>query len=204
MKRIRSKNLLVCLLALCLAFVLAGCGEKQKPEDAVNDFFTGLTRFDTVKMQENVAAAAQSDVEQKELIGEKEQFLTAYFQKNAAKVTYEIKEVQVDGDTAKVQVHCRYVDMTEMFGQSMAEYLKQSMGLVLAGHELTDEEASTLLKGIVTEKIETVPEAFAEKDITLELVKEDKKWKLKEVPSDLADVLFSNFVTVSKTLASES
>lgn len=208
MKRIREFSLYLLLIAV-LTVSLSACST-LRPEDTVNGYLTAAKQFDSVKMATYVnpnststspvlddASAAPSSSSDKI-----EQFFMDYLKVNAAKMTYKIQSTEIDKDTAKVSVDCKYVDSTPLLTSVISEYFKQALSLAFSGSEMTDEQTTAIMESIITEQLKSITDTYIEKTIVINCVKIDGKWLIDSPSDDLQNVIMSNFLSASKDIAS--
>lgn len=207
------KKISVFMMAIMLFVFIVGCGAGSKPEDTVKEFVEGMKKFDVETM---VAKVKPEDAEEagelKNLFADEEgedelgRSFKDYFKKNLEKITYEIKDVKVDGDKATVTVDFKYIDGSEVFAGTISEYFTQVLGLAFSGEEVTEERVTIMLEEIVKNQLEAVAETTSEKTVNFECVNIDKKWYIDNFNTDtmkeeILDILTSNFLSVTKEFA---
>lgn len=169
------------LLALALAaLLLAGCGggktSSDNPEDAVKAFWDAFAKADFEKAAQYVIADQQDEVRsiKEEMQGDEmfdEEMLLQLLGSFSVKTTGH----EINGDTATVDAILSLPDMEKIFGELFSLYFE------LIADESLDEAAleqkvAESFKGLLNEV------GSMEMEVTFELVREDGKWKLSEMP----------------------
>lgn len=199
-------SFLVIILAMLL--IVSGCAAKDKPEATVSEFIDAMKKFDLEAMASKINSEDKETKEEFADLFEDEEgkddefmeFFLDYMKSNAKKITYEIKEVEIDEDTATVPVDFKYVNGLPLFRAAFSEYMKQVVPLAFSGQELSDEEMSEMFLEILEEQKETVEEKYTEKTIEFKCVKLEDGWYIDDLDDDLFDVAMSNFMTFAEDI----
>lgn len=201
MKKVIS-SLLACLILLSLV----GCGgTAAKPDDTVKGFMEAAKTFDFEKMAtyinpDNIGDldAVSSDIN----TNESEKYFMDYLKDQAAKMSYEIKSSQTDGDSATVTVSCKYIDGTPLLKETISEYFVQAFAKAFSGTEFTDEDSNNLMKDIMAEKQKSIEDTYIEKDVDIKCVKISDKWLIDSVGEDIGNVITANFIAAANEISS--
>ena len=195
------KKALAIGLILALTLALTGCG--NKPETAIDKFFSAIKTYDSEAMSKALTPSETDNLgSASEYLKENTNPLEApfidYLKGNAAKITYEVTGTKVDGDEATVTVKCKYVDGSALFGNIIKDLFAEFMSSTLEGKDLTEEELQQMGVDLLNDNIATAPETFTEKTIDVACVKVEGKWYVKSVSDELADVVSSNLFSTAK------
>ena len=188
------KKITAIILSAVLVLGLAACGagapKEPGPEDTVTAFFEAMKAFDVAAMK---ACTIDEEFNVDDVLNPEEEGgeeLMEYIKTNASKIEYEITSANTEADTATVSVSTKFVDASEVIKETFIEYFDQIFSLLA---EETDEDAAAeALKATLSDKIANVPAGIASADISLDLVKQEDGWKIKEVTKEVANVLLGN------------
>lgn len=192
------------IIAMCIGILImvSGCGGGKKPGTTVSEFIEAMKVLDLEKMSSKTIGDQIKDKEEMELFSDvdqddpMEQYMIEYLGSNAKKISYKIKEEEIDGDTATVHVDIEYVDGGPLFQKTFAEFMQQSIGLLFQGQELTDEESSELYIKIMKEQEEITEQALVEKSLEFKCIKKDKEWFIQELDDEILNIIMSNILSV--------
>ncbi len=199
------KKTLAIVMILTLTLTLSGCG-KNAPETAVSNFFSAVKTYDSEAVSKAMTPTATDNLGlASEYLRESTDPVAApfidYLKSNAAKITYDIMETDVDGDKATVTVKCKYVDGSQIFGKIIQELFTKLMTAAFSGQELTEEQMTQIGIDLLNENLDSTTETFAEKTFEIECINVDDIWYVSTISDELADVVSSNLFTAAKDLA---
>ena len=168
-----KKKLFSIMLAAVIMVSMVGCSS-SKPENTVNEFLKNSKNFDLAAMKENISPDSQSDSDVVEAVEDNEDLkpYLKFFRNNAQKMTYTIKETNIDEDEATVTVDFKYVDSSDALNAAFTELLKVA--------ENSDK--------------------FAEKTLDLYCIKVDNKWYIDDFDEEFFDVLLCNYISSLENL----
>ena len=196
-----KKKLFSIMLAAVIMVSMVGCSS-SKPENTVNEFLKNSKNFDLAAMNENISPDSQSDSDVVEAVEDNED-LKPYlkcFKKNAQKMTYTIKETNIDEDEANVTVDFKYVDSSDALNAAFTELLKVAFTQAFSGNEMSDEEIEKLITDTLTEYESENSDKFAEKTLDLYCIKVDNKWYIDDFDEEFFDVLLCNYISSLENL----
>ena len=184
-----KKKLFSIMLAAVIMVSMVGCSS-SKPENTVNEFLKNSKNFDLAAMNENISPDSQSDSDVVEAVEDNEDLkpYLKFFKKNAQKMTYTIKETNIDEDEATVTVDFKYVDSSD------------ALNAAFSGNEMSDEEIEKLITDTLTEYESENSDKFAEKTLDLYCIKVDNKWYIDDFDEEFFDVLLCNYISSLENL----
>ena len=196
-----KKKLFSIMLAAVIMVSMVGCSS-SKPENTVNEFLKNSKNFDLAAMNENISPDSQSDSDVVEAVEDNEDLkpYSKFFKKNAQKMTYTIKETNIDEDEATVTVDFKYVDSSDALNAAFTELLKVAFTQAFSGNEMSDEEIEKLITDTLTEYESENSDKFAEKTLDLYCIKVDNKWYIDDFDEEFFDVLLCNYISSLENL----
>ena len=196
-----KKKLFSIMLAAVIMVSMVGCSS-SKPENTVNEFLKNSKNFDLAAMNENISPDSQSDSDVVEAVEDNEDLKTylKFFKKNSQKMTYTIKETNIDEDEANVTVDFKYVDSSDALNAAFTELLKVAFTQAFSGNEMSDEEIEKLITDTLTEYESENSDKFAEKTLDLYCIKVDNKWYIDDFDEEFFDVLLCNYISSLENL----
>ena len=196
-----KKKLFSIMLAAVIMVSMVGCSS-SKPENTVNEFLKNSKNFDLAAMNENISPDSQSDSDVVEAVEDNEDLkpYLKFFKKKAQKMTYTIKETNIDEDEANVTVDFKYVDSSDALNAAFTELLKVAFTQAFSGNEMSDEEIEKLITDTLTEYESENSDKFAEKTLDLYCIKVDNKWYIDDFDEEFFDVLLCNYISSLENL----
>lgn len=193
-------GLIIFLIILILA---AGSGagyyfyQRQLPAKAVEKFLTGMQKMDF----ESMAALLQSsDLSALDNADIRNEAYTEFFKNINQKMTYKIKKNNFDiqNGTAQVTAHIKYFDGSDIYKETISEFLRQIVSTALSGEDVTAAEAQAQQKlaSILNEKAASAEDKFSETDITYPVIKENNQWKIVALDDETVKIMSANFKNV--------
>ena len=188
-----KKKLFSIMLAAVIMVSMVGCSS-SKPENTVNEFLKNSKNFDLAAMNENISPDSQSDSDVVEAVEDNEDLkpYLKFFKKNAQKMTYTIKETNIDEDEANVTVDFKYVDSSDALNAAFTQ--------AFSVNEMSDEEIEKLITDTLTEYESENSDKFAEKTLDLYCIKVDNKWYIDDFDEEFFDVLLCNYISSLENL----
>lgn len=192
-------------------FFLAGCANTPSPESTVISFIESGKKFDVTEM---AAMVNPSDLSSKEKIpkvmrdgedgkSQSQKYFLNYFQENAAKITYTVKEPKIENDQATVTVDFKYMNGEPLLKAVLQDVFTEAFTSASTGAEIKDEEMEQMLVSAMQKHKEKIQESFVEKSIDIHLIKADRQWYINQPSDELLDVFMSNFISVANELNKE-
>lgn len=197
-KKRKKKGLIIFLVILVLA--AAGAAgyyfwERQQPIETVKTFLTDVQKmnFDGIKAQlqsNDLSALDNADITN-------EAYKT-FFQNVNQKMTFSIKktEFNIINETASITTKIKYIDGSDIYKETITEFLKQIVATAFSGQQLTEEETQQKLAALLEEKSAAISNTFAETEITYPLIKAGGKWKIVALDGETVKMMSANFTNV--------
>lgn len=196
----RHVGLIIFLIVLILA---AGGGtayyfyQRQLPAKAVESFLTNMQQMNF----ENMASLLQSsDLSALDNADIRNDAYTGFFKKINKKMTYKVTKNHFDmqNGTAQVTAHIKYIDGTDIYKETISEFLRQIVSAALSGEDVTEAETLTQQKlaSILSEKADIIEDKFTETDITYPVIKENNQWKIVALDDETVKIMSANFKNV--------
>lgn len=164
---IKMKKISKLLLVITLAFTLVACGTSEAQKSLEN----------TLK---NVQTGKVLDPSDKDSVT-----IAAIFKK----MTYQVKKVTENGNTADIEVNIKAVDLSLY----MKEYMATMIPLAFAG--ATEEEIEEKATEFFTELGTRSDLKYIETDVIVRMEKEDGKWNLVN-NDDVMDAITGNLSNI--------
>lgn len=205
--RRRKKKKKTGLIIFLVIFILAaatGTGfylmERQKPISATKDFLENVRtmNFDGISallQDENVDLLDEADITS--------EAYSSFFKKINEKMSFKITgtSFHIQNRTASVTAHIRYIDGSDIYKETITEFLKQIVSTAFSGTTLSEEETQQKLAALLEEKSTAVEDRFTETDITYPLIQTGGKWKIVTLDPDTVKVMSANFSNVQSELS---
>ncbi|MDO4340184.1 MAG: DUF5067 domain-containing protein [Eubacteriales bacterium] len=189
-------------MILLLAVIVGAAGaaayyftERQKPATAVEDFLENVQQMDFNGMS---ALLQSNDLTALDNADIRTAAYTGFFQKINQKMTFEIKKNQfnIQNGTANVTAHIKYIDGSDIYKETISEFLRQVVSNAFSGRELEEEEIQTLLAGILEEKAASMEDKYSETDITYPVIEANGQWKIVSLDEETVKIMSANFKNV--------
>ena len=171
--RVLKKISLLIAAIVTSTVLLQGCGVKT-PTDVVNDYFNKIRKGD-MNVAEVFNSTEDSEKEQKDI--------DSLSEDTQNKVIDKLKEIKcnvnsevIDGETATVNVTVKGMDFNLVLAKIMQEAFGFMMAQAFSGTEMTDEQSTTYIDGLLNKYIDEV--TFSEKTGDISLIKENDEWKI--------------------------
>lgn len=203
-KKKSKKGLFIVLIILVLA-VGAGAGyyfyQRQKPVRTVKNFLDDVKTMDFDGMS---AALQNNDLTLLDKADITNAAYTAFFTAVNEKMQYDIKKTDFDilNGTASITAHIKYIDGSEIYRETITEFLKQIVSSAFSGESLTEEEIQQKLAALLEEKAGSIEDTYAETDITYPLLKSGEQWKVTSLDESTAQMMSANFTNVQDEINS--
>ena len=163
-KKKSKKPLIICLVILLIAAVAGGVAwylnERHKPVEATEKFLTGMQNMDFTTMENLLQSHDLSALDDADI---RDSAYTDFFTTVNKKMTYKITKNKFDiqNGTAKVTVHMKYIDGTNLYAATIQEYTRKVAVATYAGKTMSQDDiqemlASLLLKMLLQQMINPV------------------------------------------------
>lgn len=195
------------LFLLIVILAAAGAGgyyfwARMQPEKTVEAFLNDMQKmnFDgmSVQLQSNdLSALDDADI--------RDEAYTEFFQGINQKMTYKITKniFNIQNGTASITARIRYIDGSDIYKETITEFLRQIVSTAFSGEQMTEEETQQKLAGILKEKAGTVEDKFMEADVTYPVIKTNKGWKIVSLDDETVKIMSANFKNVQDEINNE-
>lgn len=191
----KGRTGLVIFLLLLLA--VAGGGayyytQRQQPQETVNAYLKAIQQMDIAAMENLLQSQDVSALDTVEL---RSDMYTEFFKNMNSQMTYEITKnaYHFQEGTAEVTAKIQYVDGTNIFMETISEFLRQIVSSAFSGENLSEEETQQKLASILTETAKTAEGEMTETTITYPVVKTDSGWKIAALDAETVKFMSANF-----------
>lgn len=204
----KLKKISVFLAVALLVLGLSGCSA-AKPEDTVVGFMEAAKAFDLEGMMDFTAGYYDdSDEEREREIGEflnigedsYQDYFFDYLKSNAGEITYAVTDAEIEGDTAVVTMDVKYPDGVPLLKAAMTDVFAQAFKVAFSGVELSEEKMEQMFFSAMQENAELFSEQFVEETISVDCIRIENKWYVKEMDEELANILLSNFLSFAEEM----
>ena len=117
-------------------------------------------------------------------------------------MTYSIEKnsFSIQNGTAVVTVKLKYIDGSDIYVETITEFLRQIAATAFSGGSMTEEETQQKLAEILNEKSQSVPDNFSETLIAYPMMKIHDTWKIVSLDEETVKVMSANFKNVQDEL----
>lgn len=205
-KKKSKKPLIICLIILLIAAVAGGVAwylnERHKPVEATEKFLTGMQNMDFTTMENLLQSHDLSALDDADI---RDSAYTDFFTTINKKMTYKITKNKFDiqNGTAKVTVHMKYIDGTNIYAATIQEYTRKVAVAAYAGKTMTQDDIQEMLASLLTENASTADEKYSDIDITYPLIKIGDEWKIVSLDDTTVKVMCANFKNVKDEISSQ-
>lgn len=172
------KNLkkLIMLLVVIMTTALYGCGG-SKPTDVVDEYFSNIQKGNTNVKELFAMAKEEVNTEEMESDSFSEEPARKMLDKLKA-LTYKVNSEEINGDSAKVNVTVKGMDLAVVIGKVMQESFGYIITQAFSGMEMSEEESNKYFDDLFNKYLDEVTYSERTEDITL--TKVDNEWKIEE------------------------
>jgi uncharacterized protein YaaR (DUF327 family) len=199
-KKKRHIGPVLIVIVLILACVGAGVYyymERQKPKETLEEFLGYVKAMDFDSMENLLQSQDLSALDNADV---RNAAYKEFFQNINSKMSYEITRTSFDlqNGTAQITARIRYIDGSDIYKETISEFLRQIVSTAFSGEEnaATEEETQALLASILNEKSQTVEDKYSETDIIYPLIKIDDQWKIVALDEETVKIMSANFKSV--------
>lgn len=210
-KKKKSKAGRILLFLILILVIAAGVGyyfyERSQPAKELDKYLTGIQSLDFGTMESMLQSADLSALDNADV---RNTTYESFFKSINAKMTWNITKTRFsfqDG-TAEVTARIRYVDGSDIYRETVTEFLRQIVSSAFSGESLTEQETQDKLASILNEKATSLEDKFSETDIVYPMIKVNGQWKVAALDEETVKIMSANFKSVedeiSQTLAADS
>lgn len=201
-----KKPLVICLIILIIAAAAGATAwylnARHKPVEATEKFLTGMQNMDFTTMENLLQSHDLSALDDADI---RDSAYTDFFTTINKKMTYKITKNKFDiqNGTAKVTVHLKYIDGTNIYAATIQEYTRKVAVAAYAGREMTQDDIQEMLASLLAENASTADEKYSDIDITYPLIKIGNNWKIVSLDDTTVKVMCANFKNVKDEISSQ-
>ena len=205
-KKKSKKPLVICLIILLAAAIAGGIAwymiQRHKPVEATEKFLTGMQTMDFTTMENLLQSHDLSALDDADI---RDSAYTEFFTTVNKKMTYKItrNKFDIQNGTAKVTVHIKYIDGTNIYAATIQEYTRKVAVAAYAGKEMTQNDIQEMLASLLAENASTADEKYSDIDITYPLIKIGDEWKIVSLDDTTVKVMCANFKNVKDEISSQ-
>ena len=198
-KRKKKKTGLIIILVILVLAVAAGIGyyiyESRQPVNTVKAFLGDVQKMDFEGMKSRLQSSDMSALDNADITNDA---YKAFFQTVNKKMTFKIGKTKFSlaNGTASVTAHIKYIDGSDIYKETITEFLKQIVSTAFSGKQLTEEETMAKLASLLEEKSGTVKDKYAEADVTYPVIKAGNTWKIVSLDEATVRLMSANFTNV--------
>lgn len=192
-----------------LIVILAGAGAggyyfwaRMQPEKTVETFLAGMQKMDFDGMSAQLQSNDLSALDDADI---RDEAYTEFFQGINQKMSYKITKniFNIQNGTASITVRIKYIDGSDIYKETITEFLRQIVSTAFSGEQLTEEETQQKLAAILKEKAGTVEDKFMEADVTYPVIKTNNGWKIVSLDDETVKIMSANFKNVQDEINNE-
>ena len=191
------------LIVILVILVLAVAGgtafylyQRQQPKKTAEQFLDSMQKMDFTTMESLLQSSDLSALDNADI---RNAAYTDFFTAINQKMTYKItgNRFDIQNGTASVTAHITYVDGTNIYKETITEFLRQIVASAYSGAQLSEEETQEKLASILNEKAKSSEkDEFSEADIIYPLIKTNEGWKIVSLDDATVKIISANFKSV--------
>lgn len=190
----KSNRVLIYALIFVVLVSHSACTITNKkapgPAEIVDEFFKSAQVFDLDKMSslifDNTAIS--------NLTAQNESWFS-YFSEMMEIMSYEIIEENIIENKANVTVKCNFADGKAMIQKVVMEYYTEVYNWIEEDKKPTIEETNLLMDNLMIKYMAEYKEpSMIERTVTIECIKSDNGWLIKEMNAPLGNIMTANFI----------
>lgn len=181
------KKVLSILITIAMVFALVACSNAG-PDDTVSNYLDSYKNGDLEEIDKYFLDSADSD--EAEIIDNEDPEVDAAMENAYSKLTYEILDTNIDGDSAIVETEITAPNL----GIVMTELIQEAMPLALASafsEDEDDDDMDALMNTMLIDKLNSEDLPMNTKTVDINLVKENENWLI-DVDHALLDAMTGN------------
>lgn len=204
--RKRKKKKRTGLILFLLVLILAAGGAagyymylRTQPQEAVEEYLSAVQRLDFTAMEGMLQSNDLSALDDADLRNEA---YTEFFKSINEKMTFKIirNDFSLNNGTARITARIQYIDGTEIYKETVIEFLRQIASKALSGESPTQEDAQTQLASILCEKVKTTTPVYSETDILYPVIKTDDTWKIVSLDDATVKLMSANVKNIENEI----
>lgn len=204
--RKRKKKKHTGLILFLLVLILAAGGAvgyymylRTQPQEAVEEYLSAVQRLDFTAMEGMLQSNDLSALDDADLRNEA---YTEFFKSINEKMTFKIirNDFSLNNGTARITARIQYIDGTEIYKETVIEFLRQIASKALSGESPTQEDAQTQLASILCEKVKTTTPVYSETDILYPVIKTDNTWKIVSLDDATVKLMSANVKNIENEI----
>lgn len=201
-KKKRHISLILLLLVVILALACSVAfyfTQRQKPVAAVEEFLTYMQKMDLDGMSRMLQSSDLSALDNADI---RDAAYTDFFRSINQKMTYEIKknDFNIQSGTANVTVQIRYLDGSDIYKETISEFMRQIVSSTISGETLEESQTSEKLAALLTEKAGQLEEKYAETTLTYPVINANGVWKIVALDEETVKIMSANFKSVEEEI----
>ena len=194
------------ILLLLILILIAGAAigyyfyERSQPAKELDKYLTGIQSLDFDTMESMLQSADLSALDNADV---RNATYESFFKSINAKMTWKITKTRFsfqDG-TAEVTARIRYVDGSDIYRETVTEFLRQIVSSAFSGESLTEQETQDKLAAILIEKASSLEDKFSETDIVYPMIKVNGQWKVTALDDETVKIMSANFKSVEDEIS---
>ncbi|MDO4276438.1 MAG: DUF5067 domain-containing protein [Eubacteriales bacterium] len=196
----KKKRIWVVGVAVILLLAVAGGGgyyfmQRLKPEKAVEQFLDGMQKMDFASMEGLLQSNDLSALDNADI---RDDAYSEFFKGINEKMSYKIvkNDFDIQNGTAQVTARIKYIDGSDIYKETISEFLRQIVSTAFSGEELSEVQTQQKLASILSDKAGAVEDKFSEADITYPLIKAGGEWKIVSLDDETVKIMSANFKSV--------
>lgn len=203
-KKKKKKTGLIIFLIILLLVAAAGTSfylmERQKAISAAEDF---LENMHTMNFDGMASLLHEKDLSALDSADITNEAYSSFFKKINEKMSYKITKTDfhIQSGTASVTAHINYIDGSNIYKETITEFLKQIVSTAFSGTTLTEEETQQKLAALLEEKSSTIEDCYTETDITYPMIFANDKWEVFSLDAESVKVMSANFTNVQDEIS---
>ena len=172
MKLLKKLSLLMATL-VTTTLLLQGCGAKT-PTDVVNDYFNQIRKGE-VNAEQLLSMGEEAEKEQEDFDSMSDETQKKLLDK-LKQTTCKVNSESIDGETATVNVTVNGMDFNLILAKIMQEAFGFVMAQAFSGTEMTEEQSTAYIEGLLNKYLDEV--TYSDRTGDISLVKENYEWKI--------------------------
>ena len=172
---------------------------RNQPQEAVEEYLSAVQRLDFTAMEGMLQSNDLSALDDADL---RNDAYTEFFKSINEKMTFKIirNDFSLNNGTARVTARIRYIDGTEIYKETVSEFLRQIVSKAFSGESLTQEDTQAKLASILSEKAASTEPVYSETDILYPVIKTDNTWKIVSLDDATVKLMSANFKSVENEI----
>ena len=183
------------VLATIASVSLWYLSQRSQVKESLEEYLSYVQDMDFDRMESMIQSNDLSALENADITNE---IFYDFFRSLNQDMTYTVNRVKLDinNNTARGVGHIRYVDGTEIYKETISEFLKKMVTTAFDGKELTEQETQKKLVDMLKENASNTELTYAEADILYPMVKVDGVWKIVSLDDETVRIMSANFKNV--------